>query len=111
RTLAGVWQLAESLSWRSVLARGYALVRDDDGRPVRAAASVAPGAALTLEFADGRLGARAEGGGTRSPEDPPQAEAPTEASTAAPARKNKPARATKAAAPSAARAQGSLFDL
>ncbi|WP_372425258.1 exodeoxyribonuclease VII large subunit [Salinarimonas chemoclinalis] len=102
RTLASVWQLAESLSWRSVLARGYALVRDADGTPVRRATAIAPGAALTLELADGTIAARAEGGGARGPSsaDPPRG----------PAARPKPARAAKAPAPSAARAQGSLFD-
>ncbi|WP_029030156.1 exodeoxyribonuclease VII large subunit [Salinarimonas rosea] len=106
RTLAGVWQLAESLSWRSVLARGYALVRDADGRPVRSARAVEAGAALSLELADGTIAARAEGGGTRPPSEPSPAEGPRE-----PARRPKPARAAKAAAPSPARSQGSLFDL
>ncbi|MGJ3264119.1 MAG: exodeoxyribonuclease VII large subunit [Salinarimonas sp.] len=102
RRLASLWQLAESLSYRSVLARGYALVRDAEDRPVRAAAAVTPGAALTLEFADGKVAARADAGGADGSAGPPPAEAP---------RKPRPARPAKAAAPTTARAQGSLFDL
>jgi exodeoxyribonuclease VII large subunit len=48
------------LSYRSVLARGFVLVRDEHGLAVRAAASVGPGARLDLEFADGRVAATAD---------------------------------------------------
>jgi exodeoxyribonuclease VII large subunit len=53
-------QLLAALSYRSVLARGFALVRDEAGHPVHAAASVGPGARLDVEFADGRVGATAD---------------------------------------------------
>jgi exodeoxyribonuclease VII large subunit len=53
-------QLLAALSYRSVLARGFALVRDEDGLAMHAAASVGPGARLDLEFADGRVGATAD---------------------------------------------------
>jgi exodeoxyribonuclease VII large subunit len=53
-------QLLAALSYRSVLARGFALVRDEQGFPVHAAASIGPGARLDLEFADGRVGATAD---------------------------------------------------
>jgi exodeoxyribonuclease VII large subunit len=53
-------QLLNALSYRSVLARGFALVRDEQGQAIRAAASVGPGARLDLEFADGRVGATAD---------------------------------------------------
>jgi exodeoxyribonuclease VII large subunit len=53
-------QLLAALSYRSVLARGFALVRDEQGHAVHTAASVGPGARLDLEFADGRVGATAE---------------------------------------------------
>jgi exodeoxyribonuclease VII large subunit len=52
-------QLLAALSYRGVLARGFALVRDEAGQTVRAAATVGPGAHLTLEFADGRVAATA----------------------------------------------------
>jgi exodeoxyribonuclease VII large subunit len=53
-------QLLAALSYRSVLARGFALVRDEAGQPVHAASSIGPGARLDLEFADGRVAARAD---------------------------------------------------
>ncbi|MDB5652990.1 MAG: exodeoxyribonuclease large subunit [Tardiphaga sp.] len=53
-------QLLAALSYRSVLARGFALVRDADGAALHAAANIGPGARLSLEFADGRVGATAD---------------------------------------------------
>jgi exodeoxyribonuclease VII large subunit len=53
-------QLLGALSYRSVLTRGFALVRDDHGHAVHAAAAVGPGARLNLEFADGRVAATAD---------------------------------------------------
>jgi exodeoxyribonuclease VII large subunit len=53
-------QLLAALSYRSVLARGFALVRDEQGLAVHAAASIGPGARLDLEFADGRVAATAD---------------------------------------------------
>jgi exodeoxyribonuclease VII large subunit len=52
-------QLLTAFSYRGVLQRGFALVRDGDGRPLRAAASVSTGMRLDIEFADGRVGATA----------------------------------------------------
>ena len=53
-------QLLAAFSYRGVLARGFALVRDRTGRPLRTAASVAVGMAMDVEFSDGHVGARAE---------------------------------------------------
>ncbi len=53
-------QLLAAFSYRSVLARGFALVRDRAGRPLRAAASVTVGTSMDIEFSDGHVGARAE---------------------------------------------------
>jgi exodeoxyribonuclease VII large subunit len=53
-------QLLGALSYRSVLTRGFALVRDEAGHAVHAAAGVGPGARLDLEFADGRVAATAD---------------------------------------------------
>jgi exodeoxyribonuclease VII large subunit len=53
-------QLLAAFSYRGVLARGFALVRDRNGRPLRAAAAVAVGARIDIEFSDGSVGARAE---------------------------------------------------
>ncbi|MBH0238233.1 exodeoxyribonuclease VII large subunit [Methylobrevis albus] len=49
------------VSYTAVLARGFALVRDASGQPLRSAAAVMPGAALAIEFADGRIAATADG--------------------------------------------------
>ena len=46
-------QLLGSLGYHQVLARGFALVRDGDGNPLRRAAEVFDGAPLDIEFADG----------------------------------------------------------
>ena len=54
-------RLLESYSYRGVLARGYAVVRDQRERPLTSAAAVKSGAALSLEFQDGRTPARAAG--------------------------------------------------
>jgi len=54
-------QLLTALSYRSVLARGFALVRDAADAPLHAAADVAAGMRLSLEFADGRVAATADG--------------------------------------------------
>jgi exodeoxyribonuclease VII large subunit len=53
-------QLLAALSYRSVLTRGFALVRDEQGHAVHAAAAIGPGAHLSLEFADGRIAATAD---------------------------------------------------
>ncbi len=53
-------QLLAALSYRSVLTRGFALVRDAEGHPLHAAGAIGPGAHLSIEFADGRVGATAD---------------------------------------------------
>jgi exodeoxyribonuclease VII large subunit len=53
-------QLLTALSYRGVLARGFALVRDNDGHPVHSAAAVGPHARLSVEFADGNVGVTAD---------------------------------------------------
>jgi exodeoxyribonuclease VII large subunit len=114
--LAGLAGLLGSLSYRAVLARGYALVRDRDGTPIRAAAEASRH--MTLEFADGSVavgmpdaGDAAEG----SPPGAPPAKAPPsrKASARKPAvRKSAPAETSPEIAPIApATRQGSLFDL
>jgi exodeoxyribonuclease VII large subunit len=88
-------QLLAALSYRSVLARGFALVRDEHGHALRAAANVGPGARLDLEFADGRVAATAD---TDRPAAKTEAKpAPSEPKAAAPKRNVKPV------------GQGSLF--
>jgi len=65
--LRSVGQLLSAYSYRGVLARGFALVRDGSGQPLRNAAAVAPGMRLAIEFADGRVGATADGEGRPQP--------------------------------------------
>ncbi len=54
-------QLLKAFSYQGVLKRGFALVRDLAGNPVRNAAAVKPGARIDIEFFDGRVGAVAQG--------------------------------------------------
>jgi exodeoxyribonuclease VII large subunit len=56
-------QLLKAFSYQGVLARGFALVRDGEGHPLRTAAAVAGGMRLEIEFSDGRVGATADGEG------------------------------------------------
>jgi len=44
-----------SLGYRQVLARGFALVRDPEGRPLRSAQAQKAGEKLDIEFSDGHL--------------------------------------------------------
>ncbi|HEY4404312.1 MAG TPA: exodeoxyribonuclease VII large subunit [Xanthobacteraceae bacterium] len=85
-------QLLAALSHRGVLARGFALVRDAAGKPLRTSAAVSPGMPLDIEFADGRVGARVEG---------------TSAAAPGPAAPAAPAKPRNRAAPD--KGQGSLF--
>ncbi|HSX76787.1 MAG TPA: exodeoxyribonuclease VII large subunit, partial [Shinella sp.] len=60
-------RMLQSLSYRNVLKRGYALVRDEDGAPVKGAAGLGPGRAIAIEFVDGTVEAvTGSGGGTPS---------------------------------------------
>jgi len=54
----GVAKLADSLSYKSVLRRGFAVVRTEKGKPVHQAADIRPGEVLRLEFADGEVTVR-----------------------------------------------------
>ncbi len=65
RQLDGLTRVLDSVSHKSVLERGFALVRGEDGKVRRRAAAVKPGEALTLSFADGDTPAVAEGGPAR----------------------------------------------
>ena len=72
--LISAGQLLNAFSYRGVLSRGFALVRDADGHPLRAAASVSAGARLEIELSDGRIGATADGatGGVTAPKEKPR---------------------------------------
>ena len=58
--LLALWKRLESASPQSVLKRGYAIVRDEAGRPVARAAAIKAGQALVNEFHDGPVRVRAE---------------------------------------------------
>jgi exodeoxyribonuclease VII large subunit len=63
--LEALVRVLESVSYRRVLARGYAVVRGPEGL-IAGAAAVTPGVALDIEFTDGHVAAEATGssGGT-----------------------------------------------
>jgi exodeoxyribonuclease VII large subunit len=92
-------QLLSALSYRGVLARGFALVRDEQGHAVHAAAAIGPNARLSIEFADGRVGATADA-------DRPAATTPAASPASAPTREAKPAAPKRISKPVD---QGSLF--
>lgn len=58
--LLALWKRLESASPASVLKRGYAIVRDESGKPVPRAKGLKPGQALVNEFHDGKVGVRTE---------------------------------------------------
>ena len=51
--LVAVARLLDSLSYRSVLSRGFALVRDEQGRPVAQASDLGAKARIEIEWRDG----------------------------------------------------------
>ena len=53
--LASESKLLAAMSYKSVLARGFAVVRDANDAPIRLASAVTPGQALKIEFADDKL--------------------------------------------------------
>jgi exodeoxyribonuclease VII large subunit len=59
--LAANVKLLTSLSYKSVLQRGYALVRNEVRMPLHAASQVKPGQELRIEFQDGEIAAQASG--------------------------------------------------
>jgi exodeoxyribonuclease VII large subunit len=61
--LAAAAQVLSAVSYRSVLERGFALVRDAAGAPLPRASAIAPHQPLRIEFADGEIAASADGGG------------------------------------------------
>lgn len=65
--LGGLWSLAASLGPQAVLARGYALVRDENGVLLRQAAAARPGMTLQVTLADGSFGAVVPGSATPRP--------------------------------------------
>jgi exodeoxyribonuclease VII large subunit len=60
-------RLLAAFSYRAVLKRGFALVRDGEGHPLHNALMVTSGMRLDIEFADGRVAAVANGDGKPAP--------------------------------------------
>ena len=58
--LLGLWKRLQAASPASVLNRGFAIVRDESGRPLPRRTAVVAGQALQVQFADGTAKARAE---------------------------------------------------
>ncbi|MCJ9751125.1 exodeoxyribonuclease VII large subunit, partial [Neorhizobium sp. BETTINA12A] len=88
-------RVLQSLSYKNVLKRGFAVVRGEDDRPLTRAAGIGEGQAISVEFADGRITAVTGEGGELA--DPP---------VAAPQPKKRPA---KPEPPGGAPKQGTLF--
>ncbi len=59
-------RMLATVSYQSILERGFAVVRDVEGTPLKRAAAVRPGAALAIQFADGVTAATADGGDSPS---------------------------------------------
>jgi exodeoxyribonuclease VII large subunit len=93
-------RVLQSLSYKNVLQRGYAVVRDMSERPLTRASSVASGSMLSIEFADGRVSAMSGEGDI--PVEPGPAALP---SAPAPQKRKAP----KPEGPSEPSKQGSLF--
>jgi exodeoxyribonuclease VII large subunit len=103
RHLDACAKLLASLSYQGVLKRGFALVRDSEGRSIRSARQVAPGDRLDIELADGHVAAEAAETGAAG-------ESPAHPRT--PARRGEPARPAKGkegGKPGSPEDQGSLF--
>jgi exodeoxyribonuclease VII large subunit len=62
RRLESLARILESISYRAVLERGFALVKGEGGTLRRRAGQIRPGEHLHITFADGETGALAEGG-------------------------------------------------
>lgn len=58
--LLALWKRLESANPASVLKRGFAIVRDESGRPVARAAGLAAGRRLENQFHDGRVKVKVE---------------------------------------------------
>ncbi len=64
QNLTGLGKLLGSLSYRGVLARGFAVIRDADSKPLHRAADAHPSMPVSIEFQDGRKTAVIEPGNT-----------------------------------------------
>lgn len=67
----------EGASYQGVLARGFALIRTEDGHAITRAAEVAAGARLAITLQDGSFAATADGAGPPATPPPPPRKRPT----------------------------------
>jgi exodeoxyribonuclease VII large subunit len=95
-TITAQDRVLQSLSYKNVLQRGFAVVRGEDDLPLTRASGVGAGRAVSMEFADGRIAA-VTGGSDHVPEAAPSVIAPA---------KKKSLKPEAAVGPSP---QGSLF--
>jgi exodeoxyribonuclease VII large subunit len=58
--LLGLWKRLQAASPGSVLNRGFAIVRDEEGRAITRAAELRSGQRIGIELGDGRGAARVE---------------------------------------------------
>ncbi len=66
--LGNIAQLLDALSYRKALERGFALVRDAQGAPVRRGAGLVAEQQIRVEFADGEVGAVVRDGAAPAPD-------------------------------------------
>ena len=64
-------QLLAAFSYRGVLARGFALIRDAAGQPLHSVTAAVAGMPIQIEFSDGRVGARVDGASSADNPDEP----------------------------------------
>ena len=53
-------KLLETLSYKSVLARGYAVVRDDHGMPIASVKNIEIGSSIDVQMQDGNIYSKVE---------------------------------------------------
>lgn len=104
-SLAALARMLRTLGPNETLARGFAIIRDGEGRVLQRAAGIASGQRLEIQFADDRVNALTEGG--------TMAEGEARTGVAAMARSAGKTQPTKSKAPAKApeknSKQGSLF--
>lgn len=101
RHLDAQGKLLNTLSYQGVLARGFALVRDANGKMLRKASQIMPPQSVEIEFSDGRVIAKVTGGPGQSDK-----AAPPEVPESSPEKSKDERRPSRAARKSD---QGTLF--
>ncbi|WP_108783805.1 exodeoxyribonuclease VII large subunit [Pontivivens insulae] len=75
RQLSALGRTLETLSYRNTLARGYAVIRAEDGLVTRQD-QLSPGQAVSIVLSDGDVGATINGGPAAKPKRPPRKSTP-----------------------------------